>query len=123
MVTSFRPKDPSVRDDSILQTVRAVSNLSELYGGYSEYRLEMLEERIKRQQKADRETKKLGRRFNTKRMQAFLIEQRDFINHMLKELVDEDKVIPGYTDPVHLISEDLREKAQKHAEEYMGNKA
>lgn len=123
MVTSFRPKDPSVKDDSILQTVRAVSNLSELYGGYSEYRLEMLEERIRRQQKADRERKKLGRRFDTARMKSFLTEQRDFIDHMLKELVDEDQVIPGFTDPTHLISADLREKAEKQAKLYRDNEA
>ena len=122
MVTSFRPKDPLVKDDSVLQTVRAVSNLSELYGGYAEYRLEMLEERIRRQQKVDRERKKLGRRFDTARMKAFLIEQQAFIDHMLKELVDEDRVIPGYTDPSHLISEDLKEKAVKKAKAYLGER-
>lgn len=122
MVTSFRPKDPLVKDDSILQTVRAVSNLSELYGGYCDYRLDMLTERVRIQQKADRQTKKLGRRFDTARMKSFLVEQRDFIEHMLKELVDEDKVIAGYTDPSHLISEDLKEKAEKRAREYMGEK-
>ena len=44
MVTSFRPKCPLIKDDSVLTTVRAISDLSELYGGYAEYRLEMLEE-------------------------------------------------------------------------------
>lgn len=122
MVTSFRPKDPLVKDDSILQTVRAVSNLSELYGGYAEYRLDMLEERIRHQQKADRERKKLGRKFDTARMKGFLVEQREFIDHMLKELVDEDKVIAGFTDPSHLISQDLKEKALEKAKEYMGEK-
>ena len=122
MVTSFRPRSPLVKDDSVLFTVRAVSNLSELYGGYAEYRLDILEERIRLQQKADREKKKLGRRFDTARMKSFLVEQRDFINATLKELVDEDKVIPGFTSPDHLISSDLREKDEKQGRRYLGER-
>jgi hypothetical protein len=67
MVTSFRPRSAHVRDDSVLTTVRAISDLSELYFGYGEYRLEIMEERIRAHLKEIRERKLAGRLFNTGR--------------------------------------------------------
>jgi len=49
MVTSFRAKDPLLRDDSVLTTIRPVANLNELYYQWSTYRLDLLTERFKRQ--------------------------------------------------------------------------
>jgi hypothetical protein len=45
MVTSYRPRDPRVRDDSVLTTVRPVSKLAELYEQWFRYRSEVLKRR------------------------------------------------------------------------------
>lgn len=102
MVTSFRPRDPTVRDDTVLTTVRAVSNLSQLYFQFSEYRLEMLQERIRLQLERMSETMLAGKKFDTAALKSFLKEQEDFLAHMNKEIVDDDQVIKGSIDDSHL---------------------
>jgi len=82
MVTSFRPKSHNVQDDTVLTTVRPISNLSELYFQFSEYRLEILEERIRTQLKALRENETRGKKMNTKALKCFLREQELFLAHM-----------------------------------------
>ena len=120
MVTSFRPKSPFLKDDTVLTTVRAISDLSELYGGYAEYRLGMLEERIRHQSRELRDRKKAGRKFDTTAVKTFLRDQKDFIDTMLREMVDDDKVTFGFTDSTHLISEDLRADSHKKAKLWQG---
>ena len=105
MVTSFRPKNHTFRDDTVLTTVRPVSNLSELYYQFSEYRLEMLEERIRNQLKIMRDGERSGRKMNTKALKAFLHEQEMFLAHMNKEMVDDELVTKGSVDNSHLYSE------------------
>ena len=105
MVTSFRPKCPTFKDDTVLTTVRPISNLSELYYQFSEYRLEILEERIRAQRKALRENETRGKKFNTKTLKSFLLEQETFLGHMNNEMVDDDQVIKGCIDDSHLFSE------------------
>ena len=92
MVTSFRPRCPSVRDDTVLKTVIPVSDLSKLYFQFSEYRLELLEERIRTQLKRMRETEKRSRKFDVVGVKRFLQEQGDFLTHMVKEMVEYDLV-------------------------------
>ena len=115
MVTSFRPKSAFIKDDTVLTTVRSISNLEELYSQYTEYRLEMLEERIRAHMKEVRDRKRARRGFNTALTKSFLREQEDFISTMLREMVDDDKVIKGYTDDSHLLSNDLKEQQKKKA--------
>ena len=114
MVTSFRPKSAFVKDDTVLTTVRAVSDLSELYSQYTEYRLEMLEERIRAHLKEIRDRKRANRRFNTAATKRFIAEQQDFLAAINREVVDEDKVIKGFTDAdAHLLSADLKLQSKK----------
>ena len=108
MVTSFRPKSAFVKDDTVLTTVRSISDLPEIYSQYSEYRFEILEERLRGQLKEIREKKRAHRGFNTSAVKAFIAEQRNFLDVMLKEMVDDDKVIVGFTDDTHLLSDDLK---------------
>jgi hypothetical protein len=107
-VTSFRPKSAFIKDDTVLTTVRAVSDLSELYSQYAEYRLEMLEERVRSQLKELRDQKKARRSFNTAATKSFISEQKKFLEVMLHEMVDDELVIKGFTDDSHLLSEDLK---------------
>lgn len=104
MVTSFRPKCHTTKDDTVLTTVRPISNLSELYYQFSEYRLEILEERIRNQLKAMRDTERSGRKMNTKALKKFLLEQEMFLAHMNKEMIDDDLVTKGSIDDSHLFS-------------------
>jgi hypothetical protein len=85
-----------VRDDTVLTTVRPISDLSQLYGQFAEYRLEMLEERIRAQLKKIRHRRSAGKKFDSKTVKAFLQEQRDFIAHTNNEIVPEDQVVAGH---------------------------
>ena len=62
-----------------------------------------------------RDRKRARRGFNTALTKSFLREQEDFISTMLREMVDDDKVIKGYTDDSHLLSKDLKEQQKKKA--------
>ena len=114
MVTSFRPKSAFVKDDTVLATVRAISDLSELYSQYTEYRLEILEERVRAHLKEIRDRQRANRRFNTAATKRFIAEQQAFLAAINREVVDEDKVIKGYTDAdAHLLSADLKLQSKK----------
>ena len=47
IVTSFRPKDPLLVDDTTNSNIRNKSHLSELYYQWTTYRLEVLEQRAR----------------------------------------------------------------------------
>lgn len=115
MVTSFRPRSSILPDDTVLTTVRPVSDLSELYFQFSEYRLEMLEERIRGQLKEMRERKRARRPFKTHDLKHFIAEQEKFLAHMNREIVDDDKVKKGIIDDSHLVSEELKQRSKKRA--------
>lgn len=102
MVTSFRPKDPMLQDDTVLTTVRPISDLSELYYQFGEYRLEMLEARIRVQLGKMREARQNGRKTDVAAMKQFLEEQKDFLEHMNTEIVEEEQVVKGEIDDSHL---------------------
>ena len=104
MVTSFRPRCPSVRDDTVLTTVRAISDLSALYLQFSEYRLEILEERVRNQLKALREAERGGKRTNVRSLKDFLKEQETFLAHMNREIIEEERVKMGNIDNSHLLT-------------------
>ncbi|KAK5064175.1 hypothetical protein LTR84_000007 [Exophiala bonariae] len=115
MVTSFRPKSAFIKDDTVLTTVRSISNLSDLYSQYAEYRLDMLEERVRAHRKQLNDRKRAGRNFDTAATKAFITEQRDFLESMLREMVDEDQVVKGHTTQSDLKSSNLRKHQQKKA--------
>lgn len=117
-VTSFRPKSAFVKDDTVLTTVRAVSDLTELYSQYTEYRLEMLEERVRAHLREVRDRKRARNQFDTQRTKAFIREQEAFLGSMLRELVDDEKVVKGHTDESHLLSDDLKADSRKKLEDF-----
>ena len=102
-----------MKDDTVLTTVRPISNLSELYYQFSEYRLEILEERIRSQRKALRENESRGKKFNTKSLKAFVSEQEIFLAHMNKEMVDDALVTKGCIDDSHLLTENSKKKRKR----------
>ena len=98
MVTSFRPRCPDLRDDTVLTTVRCISYLPELYFQFSEYRLEILEERIRSQLRMLREAKRGGRALGIAKLKQFLQEQETFLAHMNSEMVNTDEVGASTTE-------------------------
>lgn len=119
MVTSFRARSPHVPDNTVLTTVRAISDLNELYRQYSEYRLQMLEDRIRARlddMKVPQKKRKhgSGRRFVVHEMKSWMTEQSEFLAATLAEMVNEDDVVKGWTDgDSHLVSEELRAESKK----------
>jgi hypothetical protein len=116
-VTSFRPRSPSVRDDSVLTTVRSISDLGELYRQYCEYRLEILEERIRQQLRKMRECSATGRKVATTQLKEFFREQERFLAHMNREVVDDEMVVKGFTDQSHLSVNREKELERKRVAE------
>ncbi|OBT81968.1 hypothetical protein VE02_09319 [Pseudogymnoascus sp. 03VT05] len=88
MVTSFRAKSPFIRDETVLTGSRPISNWSELYTQYTEYRLEILEERIRAKLKLERQ-RELGKEpFDFASVQNFLLEQKLHLESMMTELTE-----------------------------------
>jgi hypothetical protein len=99
MVTSFRPRSPRVRDDTVLTTVRPVSNLSDLYGQTVEYQLENAESRIRQMLKSVRESMKSGAT-DVESIKSFLNFEIKTLSHLNDEIVEESKVPKGHLKEV-----------------------
>lgn len=99
MVTSFRPRSPRVRDDTVLTTVRPVSNLSDLYGQTVEYQLENAETRIRIMLKELRDTMKAGAT-TAKSIKKFLDFEIQQLTHLNNEIVDESLVKMGELEEI-----------------------
>lgn len=102
MVTSFRAKSPHLPDDSVLSTVRGISDISEVYYQYGKYRLEILEARIQDQMRRLDEAHTVGKRTNTKALKRFLDEQEHFLRHMNHEIVPDEEVVAGHQPELHI---------------------
>jgi len=89
-------------DDSVLRTVRPISDLSELYYDFGEYRLEILEERIRSKLHELRTSRRAGKKIETTDFKNFLEQQVAFLNHTNNEIVEEHKVRVGYLEEVDL---------------------
>ncbi|TWU74008.1 hypothetical protein ED733_000295 [Metarhizium rileyi] len=90
MVTAFRPKNPFLRDESILTGSRPISNLDELYPQYIEYRLSNLEERFRSALQQEKSRQVERKRFDIAAMRAFLTEQLEYIQTSLDEVYEID---------------------------------
>lgn len=86
MVTPFRPKSHLVRDESILTGSRSISSWSDLYHGYTDYRLEVLEERIREKRKTERAREDTKRRFDCESMRQFLEDQIKYLETTYAEI-------------------------------------
>ncbi|EDU45410.1 hypothetical protein PtrSN002B_001888 [Pyrenophora tritici-repentis] len=94
-VTSWRPRSPFTRDDSELRTVRGISDLSELYYDFAQYRLEILEARIRHSAEEMRAHRREGKKFNTTNHKTLLKDLYEFLKHTDDEIVEEEQVQKG----------------------------
>ena len=99
MVTSFRPRSPRVRDDTVLTTVRPISNLSDLYGQTVEYQLENAESRIRQMLRSVRDSMKAGAT-DVKSIKSFLDFEVNTLSHLNREIVEESLVKKGHLGDV-----------------------
>lgn len=88
MVTSMRAKNPLVKDETVLTGVRGISDISALYHQYTEYRFEILEERIRHFQKQERSREIAQLPYNVASARKFIQEQKEFLEDMLEEIYE-----------------------------------
>lgn len=112
-VTSFRPRVSAIKDDTVLTTVRGISHLKELYLQYTEYRLEMLQDRLQDMLRKMRDRTRANRPYDTVAVKQFIRQQIEFLSAMDREIIDDDKVQHGYIPNGHLISDELKERSKK----------
>lgn len=84
-----------MRDDSVLNTVRPISDLSELYYDFAEYRMDMLVDRFQAKLREFRAAHTAGKRTHVKLLKEFLAEQQRFLEHTCNEMVPYEDVIEG----------------------------
>jgi hypothetical protein len=99
-VTSFRPKSALLKDDTVLRTVRGVSDLDELYNDFTEYRLMLLEEQVRHERQRIQAARKAGEHFATTAHKDFLKHVSAFSEQSSRELVDQNEVRRGYIEKV-----------------------
>jgi hypothetical protein len=106
-VTSFRPKSAFVKDDTELRTVRPVSDISELYYDFAEYRLGMMAARIEREREEMAARRRAGGAFNTMAHKTFLKNAIAFVGQTNGEIVEEDKVEKGFIEEMNLANAEI----------------
>ena len=88
MITSLRPSSPLVKDESVLTGVRPISNTSDLYTQWTQYRLENLDERIRDKLRGERTRESFGRPFDLDSTRAWLENNIAYMQATLNELED-----------------------------------
>ncbi|ETI24709.1 hypothetical protein G647_04078 [Cladophialophora carrionii CBS 160.54] len=87
MITSFRPRDALVPDSSVLTSIRPISNLSELYFQWTEYRVEVLQARLQIMLDTLREHHRAGNPTDVAKIKDFLKQQEEWLCCTNKEIV------------------------------------
>ncbi|KAF2265261.1 hypothetical protein CC78DRAFT_532665 [Lojkania enalia] len=87
MITSFRPRDPFMVDDSVLTSIRPISDLSELYYQWTKYRVEVLEERLRGMLRVLEEQHRAERKTDAERIKRFLKEQEEWLAITEREII------------------------------------
>ncbi|KAK1625413.1 hypothetical protein BDP81DRAFT_463939 [Colletotrichum phormii] len=88
MITSFRPRNPCVKDDSVLTSIRPISEHSELYYQWAKYRVEVVQERLKTFLKTLAEDNEGDKPTNVRRIKEFLAQQQDYIGITNEEIAE-----------------------------------
>ncbi|WQF77311.1 hypothetical protein CDEST_02325 [Colletotrichum destructivum] len=89
MITSFRPRDPCMKDDSVLTSIRPISEHSELYYQWVKYRVEVVQERLKVMLKDLEERHDEGSRTDIPAVKKLLKQQEEYIKITNREIVED----------------------------------
>ncbi|KAK0381004.1 hypothetical protein CLIM01_01580 [Colletotrichum limetticola] len=88
MITSFRPRDPCIKDDSVLTSIRPISEHSELYYQWAKYRIEVLQERLKAIHGILEEIHQAKKPIDVGAVKRLLAQQEDYIAITNREIVE-----------------------------------
>lgn len=88
MVTAFRPRDASLLDSSVLTTIRPISDPSELFFQWTEYRMEVLQERLRRMLKSLDDQHLASKPTDIKGIKNFLKEQEEWLCNTNREIIE-----------------------------------
>ncbi|EGP90739.1 unnamed protein product [Zymoseptoria tritici ST99CH_3D1] len=86
MITSFRPRDINMKDESDLSGVKIVSHIPTLYYQYSSYRLENLEARVREQCRLIRRRQRANADFDVKQLRSWVETQKAYLDTLLNEI-------------------------------------
>jgi hypothetical protein len=88
MVTAFRPRDPTLNDSSVLTTIRPITEPSQLYFQWTEYRIQVLQERLQRMLKDLQQQHYNEKPTDVKAVKKFLQQQEEWLYQTNKEIVE-----------------------------------
>ncbi|KAJ0356918.1 hypothetical protein COL154_010650 [Colletotrichum chrysophilum] len=88
MITSFRPRDPCVKDDSVLTSIRPISELSELYYQWAKYRAEVVRARLDAMLNTLEEDHDDGKQTDVRGIKQFLLQNEEYFAITNKEIVE-----------------------------------
>jgi hypothetical protein len=87
MITSFRPRNPFVKDESNLKTIRGLSDLSEVYLQWTQYRIDVMQQRLDDMQKRLKDQRREGAPTDVHRIKEFLAQQEAWFATTNSEIV------------------------------------
>lgn len=85
-ITSLRPRSSLVKDESVLTGVRPISNTSDLYTQWVQYRLENMTERIAQKLRDERTRQSFTRPFDIESARAWFEENIAYMQSTLTEI-------------------------------------
>ncbi|KAF7547515.1 hypothetical protein G7Z17_g7678 [Cylindrodendrum hubeiense] len=88
MITSFRPRDPLIKDDSVLTSIRPISDPSELYYQWTKYRMEVLQARLQGMLTEMEDNYRSNKQTDIKRVKEVLGEQEKYLTITNSEIVE-----------------------------------
>lgn len=86
-VTSFRPRDPTTKDSSVLTSIRPISNHSDLYYQWTKYRIEVLQKRLEALLQLVEQDRRENKPTNKQMIKGFLQEHEEWLALTNKEIV------------------------------------
>lgn len=86
MITSFRARNPFVADKSNLGNIRPISEQSELYFQWTQYRIDVLQKRLEGMRELLEEEHRLKKTTDKKRIKDFLVDQAEWLSDTNREI-------------------------------------
>ncbi|CEJ92602.1 hypothetical protein VHEMI08243 [[Torrubiella] hemipterigena] len=105
MVTSLWPRSAFVRDESFLTNIRTVSNNSQLYVQFAEYRLAMLEERTRAQLENIKRCRDKGDQIDMTALKTFIADQQEHLRITDLALLEENMIERGIVKEIAVENE------------------
>lgn len=80
MITAFRPRDPFKADDSVLTSIRPISDLDEMYFQWTQYRIDIMLKRLGGMKDMLEKEHRHKKPTDVKRIKEFLAQQVEYLS-------------------------------------------